>query len=207
MVNELHTSVLDYARDVQRAIACVKLTKSSYDANLYAKIGPSKYPVFPVSTPFGDGTLRVLGRDSAVFEADEIVIYRVPYSVHAFVQRTDAGAWEIESGIRVLMRHDRVFRWDDSRAARERFTKVALPMIACVLDAPEIATAREAAQGARLTWEIADRERDVKRLDELIAELQSVRKTITDTIAADRKEIGQIAARLAADVSDQSTAA
>lgn len=207
MVNEYRRSIHDYARDVERMIRCIKIEKSSYDANLYAKIGPSKYPVFPVSTPLGNGTLRVLGSNDAVFESEEITIYRVAYRVHAFVTRTDEGVWDIESGIRVLMRRDHASRWDDSRAARERFAKVALPVIAGVLDAPEMNTAREAAQGARLAWEIVDRERDVRRLDELIDELRTVRRTITDTIATDRREIAQIATRLASDAGSAANAA
>src|SRR5579884_460043 len=112
-----HKSTLDYKRDVERMIACVLLPKSSYNANLT----PANYPSIPLKTPLGDGTLRPLGRDQAVFEAAELLIYRVSYQVHAFLKRTKDGAWEIVRGIRVLMRNERSSRlYDDTRAARLR---------------------------------------------------------------------------------------
>lgn len=206
MVSASQKSVLEYGRDVQRLIAVVQLERSSYDANLDAQIGLPRYHVVPVATPLGDGTLRVLGRNDAVFEST-MTIYRVAYQVHAFVKQNDAGSWEIDSRIRVLMRHDRVFRWDDSRAARNRFVKVVLPVLAGVLDTPEMATAREAAQASRLAWEIADHDRDVRRLDELIAELRAVRTAKAATMAADRREIAQISVQLAATVDEAAKAA
>lgn len=189
MHNEFRKSTLDYKRDVERLIACVLLPKSSYEANFT----PANYPSGPLKTPLGVGTLRILGRDEAVFEAPEILIYRVSYQVHAFVKRVDGGLWEIDRGIRVLMRNERSSRlYDNTHAARLRFEKVALPAIVAALEDPDMLALREAAQASRLAWEISDDERDIARLDEMIAEIKMVRRSKTVTVANARAEIRSI---------------
>lgn len=189
-------TVYEYQRDVQRLIELVRRAPSQYHASL----SPDRYPILPtIRTPLGDLTLRVLGYDSAIAEGT-LTIFRVEYEAFVHLIRAD-GEWkrlDAIIGLRrlSLLKGSSYVSDYDLRPARARFDKVALPMLASHLDAPQHCDVRSAAQAARLLFEVAEHEENLKKLEAMIATLADERTNHKTRIADANAEIDQLHALL-----------
>lgn len=185
-------SVYDYTKDVRDLLRRISYEPGSYTAALYNR---DSYPTFPLETPLGDVSVRLLGASEAVVESPSMAIYGVAYRVFAHLVAKE-GAWTRYDGVTGFERLDR--KWDHGLGpARRRFDATALPAIAAFLDDEDIADARAAAQAIRLAWELETHHGpNLQSIDTLIAELTDARAAITATIATNRTRIAAIHAQL-----------
>jgi hypothetical protein len=185
-------TVDDYTRDVRRLLERVRRDPSSYSAALDFR---TAYPVFPVETPLGDVSVKLLGTAEAVVESPAFSIYGVAYRLFAHVVLED-GTWTRYDGVTGFDRLD-CRREHSIIPARRKFDAVVLPAVAAFLNDPAVADAREAAQAVRLTWTLqANHTPNLRDLDNLIAELSEVRATLQATIARAQSDIARIDAQL-----------